>query len=62
MSVASIKEATQPRIGTKMNTEFIKGMGKRDGEFIIILDIDNVFSSDGPAIVQDAGSYIPGEF
>ncbi len=46
-----------PRIGTRMNTEFIKGMGKREGEFIIILDIDKVFSSDELAIVQDAGSY-----
>lgn len=33
-----------PKIGTKLNTEFIKGMGKRDEEFIILLDIDKVFS------------------
>ncbi len=33
-----------PKIGTKVNTEFIKGMGKRDEEFIIILDIDKIFS------------------
>ncbi len=33
-----------PRMGTRLKTEFIKGMGKRDGEFIIILDIDRVFS------------------
>jgi purine-binding chemotaxis protein CheW len=33
-----------PKIGTKLNTEFIRGMGKRDGEFIIILDIDRAFS------------------
>jgi purine-binding chemotaxis protein CheW len=35
-----------PRIGTRLNTEFIKGMGKRDEQFIIILDIDKVFSMD----------------
>jgi purine-binding chemotaxis protein CheW len=46
-----------PKIGTKLNTEFIKGMGKRDDEFIIILDINKVFSSDELALVQDAGSY-----
>lgn len=34
-----------PRMGTRLKTEFIKGMGKREGEFIIILDIDQVFSS-----------------
>jgi purine-binding chemotaxis protein CheW len=33
-----------PRIGTKLNTEFIQGMGKRDDQFLIILDIDQVFS------------------
>ncbi len=35
-----------PKIGTKLNTEFIRGMGKRDEEFVIILDIDRVFSSE----------------
>jgi len=46
-----------PKIGTKLNTDFIKGMGKRDDQFIMILDIDKVFSSDELAIVQDTGSY-----
>ncbi len=41
-----------PRIGTKLNTEFIKGMGKRDAHFIIILDIDKVFSTEELALVQ----------
>jgi len=27
-----------PKIGTKLNTDFIKGMGKRDDQFIMILD------------------------
>ena len=34
-----------PKIGTRLNTEFIKGMGKRNDELIIILDIDRIFSS-----------------
>ncbi len=33
-----------PRIGTKLNTDFIKGMGKRDGRFLVVLDIDRVFA------------------
>ncbi len=33
-----------PRIGTKLNTEFIKGMGKHNERFIMILEIDKVFS------------------
>ena len=35
-----------PQIGMRWRTEFIRGMGKRDEMFIIILDIDRVFSSD----------------
>ncbi|MGC2646207.1 MAG: hypothetical protein WA261_07985, partial [Candidatus Sulfotelmatobacter sp.] len=35
-----------PRIGTKIRTDFIKGMGKRESQFVMILDIDRVFSAD----------------
>ena len=35
-----------PRIGTQIKTDFLKGMGKRDEQFIMILDIDRVFSAD----------------
>jgi purine-binding chemotaxis protein CheW len=35
-----------PHIGTKLNTAFIKGMGKVDADFVMILDIDKVFSAD----------------
>jgi purine-binding chemotaxis protein CheW len=41
-----------PKIGTRLNTEFIKGMGKRGDEFIIILDIDKVFSAGEISLVQ----------
>jgi purine-binding chemotaxis protein CheW len=34
-----------PRIGTKLNTEFILGMGKHGGGFMMILDIDRIFES-----------------
>ncbi|WKZ33817.1 MAG: chemotaxis protein CheW [Thermodesulfobacteriota bacterium] len=41
-----------PRIGTRLNTDFIKGMGKRDEQFIIILDIDRIFSSSELAVIS----------
>lgn len=44
-----------PRIGTRLRTEFIQGMGKRDGRFIMLLDVDKVFSSDELSLVQEAG-------
>jgi len=45
-----------PKIGTKLRTEFIKGMGKRDEQFIILLNIDNVFSQDELITVQGASA------
>ena len=41
-----------PRIGTRWRTEFIKGIGKRNEELIIILDIDKVFSSSELGAIQ----------
>jgi purine-binding chemotaxis protein CheW len=45
-----------PRIGTRLNTKFIKGMGKRDDQFVIILDIDKVFSTDELALAREMGT------
>ena len=45
-----------PRIGTRWRTEFIKGIGKRNNELIIILDIDMVFSSSELAAIQVPGA------
>jgi purine-binding chemotaxis protein CheW len=44
-----------PRIGNRWRTEFIRGIGKRDEQFIIILDIDRVFSTDELALVEEIG-------
>ena len=41
-----------PRIGTQIRTDFIKGMGKRDTQFIMILDIDRVFSAEELSAVR----------
>lgn len=35
-----------PHIGTRLNAAFIKGMGKCEGRFVMILNIDKVFSDD----------------
>jgi purine-binding chemotaxis protein CheW len=43
-----------PKIGTQIRTDFIKGMGKRDAQFIMILDIDRIFSAEELASVRSA--------
>ena len=42
-----------PRFGTKFKAEFLRGMGKRDDNFIMILDIDKVFTTDELSIIQE---------
>ncbi len=44
-----------PRLGSRWRTEFIKGIGKRDDHFILILDVDRIFSTDELALVQASG-------
>jgi hypothetical protein len=36
-------------------------MGKRENQFIMILDIDKIFSSDELELVQSTGSGMPSE-
>jgi purine-binding chemotaxis protein CheW len=40
-----------PRFGTRLAAEFIKGVGKKDDLFIIILDIDRVFNAEDISIL-----------
>lgn len=49
-----------PRIGTSLRTDFMKGMGKRNDNFIMLLDIDRIFSVDELASVKTAQTG-PGE-
>lgn len=49
-----------PQLGTKLNTEFIKGMGKVENNFVMILDIDKVFSSDDLSDMQGASGSTAG--
>jgi purine-binding chemotaxis protein CheW len=43
MEASQIEAA--PHIGSHLKTEFIRGMGKHDGRFVMILDIDKIFSA-----------------
>jgi purine-binding chemotaxis protein CheW len=42
-----------PRIGITINTEFILGMGKHNELFIMILDIDKVFSEGEKTVIRN---------
>ena len=53
--------APPPRIGTRINTDYIRGIGKRDEQFIMILDIDRVLTAEeiratGAAVGAEGGA------
>lgn len=48
IAAASIEDT--PKVGMRWRPEFIKGVGKKDADFIIVLDIDRVFNTAGPAL------------
>jgi purine-binding chemotaxis protein CheW len=56
MDLDSDRIEPPPKIGTKLNTDFIRGMGKLEKQFLIILDIEKVFSSEELEMVQQAAS------
>jgi purine-binding chemotaxis protein CheW len=41
-----------PTIGNRIRTDFIQGMGRRETGFVMILDIDRVFSQEDLAAIQ----------
>jgi len=45
-----------PNLGTSVKTDFIRGMGRRDSEFIMILDIDKVFSTGHLELLKSAAA------
>jgi purine-binding chemotaxis protein CheW len=42
-----------PRMGMQLKAEFLKGMGKWNSNFIMILDIDKVFTQEELEMVQE---------
>jgi purine-binding chemotaxis protein CheW len=41
-----------PRIGTHIDTDLIRGMGKHNNSFVMVLDVDHIFSDDTLAAIR----------
>ncbi len=52
VEIAAEQVEPAPKIGTRLDTAFIQGMGKLEEDFVVILDIDKVFSLDEIAGVK----------
>lgn len=61
-SVSAVLEITEndieppPAFGTRIRTDFICGMGKIDGRFVIILDTDRVMNVEDLAVLTEMSS------
>jgi len=44
-----------PKMGAAINSEYIKGMGRQNDQFIIIIDINKIFSAEELAIAKELG-------
>lgn len=42
-----------PKMGAAINAEYIKGMGRQNEQFIIIIDINKIFSAEELAMAKD---------
>lgn len=47
-----------PSFGAKIRADFIQGMGKIDGNFVIILNVDKVLSVDELEVARQAGDLV----
>jgi chemotaxis signal transduction protein len=63
INVARVREVLElpqitppPRIAMRWRTELIQGLGHRGGEFVIILDINTVFSSSDAVLARHAAA------
>lgn len=59
-SVIDIEPASiepPPKVGARWNTDFINGIGKHDNQFILILNVDRIFSAEELAVAKQ-GAHI----
>ena len=56
MEIGDAQMQDMPTIGSKYKSEFIEGMVKRDDQFIMILNIDALFSSNEVLLLNDIAS------
>jgi len=66
----SVKEVTElnpdqisppPKMGIQVDNRFIRGMGKQGEKFLIILDIEKVFTTEECEVLQRSGDETPSE-
>lgn len=55
LEIACDDIAPPPEFGTRIRNDFIKGLGKINGRFVIVLDLNRVLSVDEVAVIANIG-------
>jgi purine-binding chemotaxis protein CheW len=50
-----------PKIFRGLSAEYLRGLIRRDGDLVVVLDVDRLLSADEQLILQGAASAVPGE-
>ena len=58
LEIPSSEIEPPPTFGTKIQADFIQGMGKIDGRFVIILDVSKVLSTEDLGLLGQAGKMV----
>ena len=58
LDIAPSEIEAAPSFGAKIRADFIRGMGKVDGKFVIILDVDHVLSMDELSSLAGVGTAV----
>lgn len=53
LEIATAEIEPPPAFGTSIRTEYIAGLGKVNGKFVIVLDVDRVLSVDEAALLAN---------
>ncbi len=55
ISLADNEIEATPDFGTKIQTKFLKGMGKKGDKFVILLDIDRIMNEEDLEVIDGVG-------
>jgi len=61
LEIAAAEIEPAPAFGARISTDFIEGIGKVNGRFVILLDVDRVLSTEELSEIVAAGTGAPAE-
>ncbi len=54
LDIASAEIEPPPAFGARIRTDFIQGMGKVNGKFVVLIDVNHILATDGMQMLTEA--------